>query len=344
MSAFANLKKNRTNALAGLQKQVQQSVDNQGGGGNKDPRKWRYAFDKTTKVGSATIRFLPFGGGERLPWVEWYAFNFKSAAGSYWNRSLKTVGKEDPVAEFNALQWARNQGRDQDDVKGRKRKIRYITNIVVLNDPANKDNNGKVFLWEFGPAIHEKIMKAMVPEYEDQAPVPVFDLWEGANFKLRSKEKNQYLNYDDSTFEAAGPLHQDENVMETVYNGMHDLVEFESNDNYETYDELEKRMIKVLGARYVAAVRGETFNAEAAAGAGASPFQKEDDGSQQAPAQQEKVKPQEPKLDDDPFAAQQDAGTNTASQAEDNKADDPFASQQQDAGAEDDPFANLNLS
>ena len=95
MSSFANLKNNRATALAGLQSQVQQSLANQGGSGPKDPRFWKFTSDKATKLGQATIRFLPWGDGTRLPWATWTQYNFKTAAGSYWERIRTDLGGDE---------------------------------------------------------------------------------------------------------------------------------------------------------------------------------------------------------------------------------------------------------
>jgi hypothetical protein len=330
--SFAALKKNKTGALAALQQKVQASAAGEGGGGNKDPRKFKLTYDKTSKIGSAVIRFLPFGGGDRLPWAEWIEFSFKGKGGNFWNRSLKAIGQDDPVAELNHLQWERNQGADQDEVRKRGRRLRYISNIVVVSDPAHPENNGKVFLFEYGPAIHKKIIAAMVPEYEDQSPIPVFDMWEGATFRLRTKDKSGFLNYDDSTFDPASLLHKDDAVLEKFFDGMHDITEFEAESNYKSYADLDKDMRKVLGGAYVAAILGESFNpaagAQQAAGGG-NPFPQKTEEQQQADT-----------TVDDPFAGAQQAAHTPAEEGA-----DPFAgvADQGAAATSDDPFADLGM-
>jgi hypothetical protein len=323
--SFANLKNNRANALQGIQTQVQQSLDNQNGGGAaKDPRFWKHTYDKKTQVGSAVIRFLPFGNGDRLPWAEWTQYNFQVAAGSYWNRIRKDIGGDDPMAELNKLAWARNQEGDQKGCKDRTIKKRFIANIVVLDDPAHPENNGKNFLYEYGPSIQDIIISAMAPKYADQAKVPVFDFWSGANFNLRSCEDKQFLSYKDSAFSPAGVLHDDEAVLEKVYNGMIDLAEFEKEEgNYKSYDELNVICIKILGARYVAGLRGEEFSPEQAASSGANPFAKE---------QQQQAQPAASAAN--PFAQQAQPAASAAN---------PFAQQAQPAASAADPFANLDL-
>ncbi len=342
--SFAELRKNKKNVLANLQKKA---AENAGGSGSpKDERFWKPTYDKNTKVGSATIRFLPWGQAEgELSWVEWIEFSFKGKGGNYWNRSLRSLGQDDPVAELNHLQWERNHGNDQDEVKKRGRRLRYVANIVVINDPAHPENNGKNFLWEFGPAIQKKIMAKMAPEYEDQMPMNPFDLDDGANFRVRTKDKSGYLNYDDSEFDSPSLLHENDGVLEKIYNGMFDLKEFVTEDKWKKYDELKDQMIKVLGAQYVAGITGEAYSPAQAAGAGGNPFE----AQQAQQAQQQQAGDVDPfananagqaKPDDvDPFANANAGQANAAGNEP-----DPFAGANTTAGAdEDDPFANMEL-
>ena len=356
MSAFANLKNNRGNALAALSKKVQAVANGEGGGGNRDERFWRHTYDKTTKKGSAVIRFLPFGmDADRLPWSEYIEFSFKGRGGNYWNRSLKTLDKDDPVAELNHLQWERNQGNDQDEVKKRGRSFRYIANIVVVDDPARPENNGKQFLYKYGKSIHDKIMGAWYPEYADKQGIPVFDLWDGANFRIRTKDKSGFLNYDDSEFDLPAPLHRDDTLLEKWYNGMHDLNEIDDAKNYKSWDDLNKEMRKVLGEAYCASILGEEFNPANAAASGGSPFPQQGGPAQQQGGQQKQG-------GGDPFASQnqQQGGDPFASSGQNQQqGGDPFASsggqpaQQQGnvdpfagasgGGDNNDPFADIDL-
>lgn len=339
--SFKNLRKNSGSALANLQQKIHDQQSS-GGGGSSDGRFWKMPYDKNTKKGTALIRFLPYGQTEgRLPWAEWFEFSFKNKGKNYWERSLRTIGEADPVAELNGQQWERNQGNDQDDVKKRGRRQRFVANIVVLEDKANPENQGKTFLFEYGPAIHKLVMAKMVPEHEDQTPCNVFDLWEGANFRIRTKDKSGYVNYDDSTFESPSALHSDDDVLEKIYNSMIALDEFEARDNYKTYAELEAKMLEVLGAHYVASIRGEPVQYETAGNTGtgagnqANPFAGQSSNSNTENSD---------KADggSDPFAG---IGGAEGGETKADGGSDPFAGMGGGAAADDgdDPFANLKL-
>ena len=54
-----------------------------------------------------------------------------------------------------------------------------------MSDSNNPQNEGKVFLFKYGKKIFEKLNDLMNPSFEDETPVNPFDLWTGANFKLK---------------------------------------------------------------------------------------------------------------------------------------------------------------
>lgn len=226
----------------------------------EDTRFWKPERDKAGNA-TATIRFLARTEGDELPWVKLFSHGFKGPTGRWYiENSLTTIGQPDPVGELNSKLWnsttddqspARKQARDQ------KRKLSYISNILVINDPKHPENNGKVFLFKFGKKIFDKIMDKARPTFEDQDPVNVFDYWEGANFKLRIKMVDRFPNYDASEFEAVAPLADtDEEILEVV-NQQYKLSEFTDPKNFKSYDELKKKLETVLNG---APVGGETAN------------------------------------------------------------------------------------
>ncbi|AGG58194.1 single-stranded DNA binding protein [Vibrio phage henriette 12B8] len=368
--AFDNLKKNAGSSLATLQQKVNESK-----GGAKDPRVWKIPYD-AEKNGTALIRLLPWGDNVRTPWVEWAEFSFQGKGGRYWNRSLKSIGKDDPVEALNQAQWtlARESGEDSDRgngkwkgpestaVKSRGSKMVYMCNIFILEDNMHPENVGQVKLFKYGGQIHKKIQNMLSPEYKDQSPVQVFDFWEGANLRIRAKGKqlgrDTVPTYEDSAFGTVEVLHNNTDVLRDIYDRMFDLTEFEADTAYKSYDDLHKDMCKAIGAREVARIMGEEFNPAAAEGAGHNPFPqtggdaqqndpfaKSTQNQQQAPQQQA----QQQAPSDDPFANVGGAQSNDPfAQAAQSGGNDPFAStgnqaqqqaepQQQQAN---DPFAS----
>ena len=211
-----------------------------------DERLWKPQMDKTGN-GYAVIRFLPAVKGEDLPWAKVWNHAFQGPTGQWYiENSLTTLGQKDPVSEMNSAYWNSGVESDKEIARKQKRKLQYFSNIFVVSDPKNPENEGKVFLYRYGKKIFDKCMEAMQPAFEDETPVNPFDFWEGANFKLKIRKVDGYWNYDKSEFEAPAPLFADDEQLEEVWEKQYALTEFTAPTNFKSYDELKKRLDTVL--------------------------------------------------------------------------------------------------
>lgn len=86
----------------------------------------------------------------------------------------------------------------------------------------------------------------MNPEFEDEEPLNPFDLWSGANFKLKIRKVEGYQNYDKSEFDAPSALLDDDDELESVWKKEYPLATFLERSNFKTYDEVKNRLNKVL--------------------------------------------------------------------------------------------------
>jgi len=237
----------------------------------QDDRKWKPTVDEQGN-GYAVIRFLPATEGQDLPWVRYWDHAFKGPTGQWYiERSLTTLGQNDPVGELNSRLWNSGIEEDKETARRQKRRLHYVTNIQVINDPANPANNGKVFIYEFGKKIFDKIMDMMQPEFPGEEPVNPFDFWTGADFELKIRNVAGYRNYDKSDFKTPAPLAgADETQLEAIYNTLYDLNEFvvpnypNAHDSnwFKSYDDLKAKLETVLG---LATGAGATLKNEALA-------------------------------------------------------------------------------
>ena len=212
----------------------------------KDDRFWRATQDQSGN-GYAVIRFLPPGESQDIPWVHLFNHAFKGPGGWYIENSRTTLGDKDPVSEMNTRLWNSGMESDKDIARERKRKLSYISNIYVVSDPSNPENEGKIFLYKYGKKIFDKINEAMNPEFEDEAAINPFDFWKGANFRLKVRKVAGYTNYDKSEFEQPSELLAgDDTELETLYNKQYDLSEFSDKSNFKSYDELKTKLDRVL--------------------------------------------------------------------------------------------------
>lgn len=201
-----------------------------------DDRYWQPTVD-TAGNGQAIIRFLPETDGEDTPYVKLFSHAFHHNK-SRWiiEKCPTTNGDQCPICADISPMW--NDESTKPVAMERKRRTAFITNILVINDPANAENNGKVFMYKIGVKIFEKIQEAIAPRFDGDVAFVPFDFWEGANFDLRIVKKDGYRNYDNSRFAPISELlGGDDNKLDVIWKQQHKLLpELETK----TFEELEK--------------------------------------------------------------------------------------------------------
>ena len=242
--SFSALKRQRTSSLERLTKEINK-LANKETSSNQDERFWQPEVDKVGN-GYAVIRFLPAPQNEELPWIRLWNHGFQGPGGWYIENSLTTLNQPDPVSEMNSKLWNSGNDKDKEIVRQRKRRLTYIANIYVVKDPAHPENEGKVFLYKFGKKIFDKINEKMNPQFEDETPMNPFDLWNGADFKLKIRKVEGYRNYDKSEFSESAPLSDDDDNMEAIWKGEYSLAELVAPDKFKSYADLKARLDKVL--------------------------------------------------------------------------------------------------
>ncbi len=226
-----------------------------------DERLWKPSLDKSCN-GYAVIRFLPAPESEDIPWAKVYSHAFQGPGGWYIENSLTTIGQKDPVSEHNRDLWNSGNEADKDTVRKQKRKLSYYSNIYVVKDSTNPENEGRVFLFKYGKKIHDKVLAAMQPEFEDETPINPFDFWEGADFKLKIRKLDGYWNYDKSEFDSVAPLLDDDDALEAIWKKQYSLAEFTSPTSFKSYEDLERRLNQVLRVQQRRVVADESYEDE----------------------------------------------------------------------------------
>ena len=253
--SFATMKKDRNKSLESLIKETEK-INSPSFGNGDDDRFWRTALDKSGN-GYAVIRFLPAPTGEDVPWVRTFNHGFQGPGGWYIENSLTTLGKKDPVSEYNTSLWNSGIEANKDIARKQKRRLTYISNVYIVKDPSNPENEGTVRLFKYGKKIFDKVNDMMNPSFEDETPVNPFDLWEGANFKMKIRKVDGFSNYDKSEFDNPAPLLEDDDKMEEVWKTQHSLQEFLAPDNFKSYNDLKVKLDKILGTATVPTVANE---------------------------------------------------------------------------------------
>jgi len=249
MSSFANLKRGRSD-LAKLTKAIEATSQPAEAGSKDDTRFWQPEVDKAGN-GMAVIRFLPApaaDGDDALPWVRVFSHGFQGPGGWFIDNCLTTVNEKCPVCEHNSTLWNSGIEANKDIARKQKRKLSYVANILVISDPSSPANEGQVKLFKFGKKIFDKITEAMNPEFADETPVNPFDMWEGANFKLKIRNVEGYRNYDKSEFASKSAIFEgDDEKLEQLWKSEFGLKEFSEKKQFKPYEQLKSRLDKVLG-------------------------------------------------------------------------------------------------
>ena len=260
--------KNKSSSLDKLKKAVEQSSAGNGGGKNVDERFWQPEVDAAGN-GYAVVRFLDtpaVDGEDGLPWVQIWSHGFQGPGGWYIENSLTTLGKTDPVSEYNTVLWNSGIEANKEIARKQKRKLTYIANVLVISDAKRPQNEGKVFLFKFGKKIFDKIKEQLEPQFADETPMNPFDFWKGADFKIKIRNVEGYRNYDKSEFAAPAALYNgDDAKIEQVWKSAHSLKDFLKPENFKSYDELKAKLDKVLGAGGVAGATAKRVDDEEAA-------------------------------------------------------------------------------
>ena len=241
--SFADLKRKSQSNFDFLQKELQKSTNANSSG---DDRLWKPALDASGN-GYAVVRFLPAPEGESLPWAKLYNHAFQGPGGWLIDNCPTTKGEQCPVCAANNKLWNSGVESDKEIARNRKRKLSYYSNIYVLKDSANPENEGKVFLYKYGKKIHDKIVSSMQPQFEDEEPINPFDLWSGADFRIKIQTIGGYWNYDKSDFAAPSTLGGfDDEKLEALWKSQHSLKEFTDPSAFKSYEKLEERLNLVL--------------------------------------------------------------------------------------------------
>lgn len=245
MASLAELRKNRS----ALMDKVNKSLDEKNKDYGDDDRFWKLKRNEAGN-GSAILRFLPPMDGDELPWVTVYSRGFKHPKTNRWyiNEDLSTIGQEDPVYHYLKPIYERNDENEKKSVSEMKRRTQYISNVLIIKDPANPENEGKVKLFKYGPKILSMITGKMKPELDDETPIFVYDIEEGANFRLKARIVAEQVNYDQSSFDNPTTLcGGDEEEMEKVIKQYIPLAEFTDPKKFKSYEQLKKELDRVLG-------------------------------------------------------------------------------------------------
>ena len=222
-----------------------------------DKRFWKLSKDETGR-GSAIIRLVT--DKNKLPYVRIFHYNSKKSIQQGDKKkdlwliadSPATINLPDPIQEhyFNL----KNDGNEK-AAEFFKRKVKYITNIIVVKDPANPENDGKVFLFEFGQKLLTKFTNWMQPSETElalgESPKELFNPLKGNDIKLSiCKLDSGFYDYGETSIMPTPTRLNNlpdteeglEKIKDILVNKTYDLTEFQKPEHFLSYDELKKKL------------------------------------------------------------------------------------------------------
>ncbi|BES53280.1 hypothetical protein [Aeromonas phage phiWae14] len=224
-------------------------------GFESDGAEWKLVQDKQGN-GAAVIRFLPAKGDDATTFVKLVNHGFQRNGKWYIENCSSTHGDYDSCP---ACQWIKEQNWDYNNEADKKamyasgvtRKVAFWANILVIKDPANPENEGKVFKFRFGKKIMDKI-QAEVDVNTDlgEEPCDVTCPFEGKNFTIKIKKVGGNNNYDDSAFGKVSQLPniEDEAYQAQLFEQMHDIMSLVAKDKFKSFEDLSTAFNRIMGA------------------------------------------------------------------------------------------------
>jgi len=223
--------------------------------------------------GAALIRFLPDSERRMIIQLNKIGTTITKNEKKRWlsEFSPSTIGLPCPFQEKWQELW--NAGIKENVIDANKnviqygartfgRALRYITNIKVLKDPANPENEGKIFLYEMSGAMNSKLEKALKPSENDMAlgktPKELFNPLRGNSFRLvAQKGANGQINYDASEVvaETTSIYASVEEAVNDIKNNTYKLSDLLKPEAFLSYDELVQKLKYVTFADQEAPVQ-----------------------------------------------------------------------------------------
>lgn len=253
------------------------------GGGNKFVDKTIWAPDKKSPQ-TYTFKFIPFvhnGNLNSFVTIDSHRItHFPDGKPSTFYgicaRTKDQLGIEKHKCKLCERGWGMYNTKEESNMKaseGWRPKQIWMSNILMISDPVNPDNNGKVFKYEFGISIFRMIQERWKPvgaalSDEDFVQYNPFDWRKSGNFKLvvnvtetfdaRTKKKITMPDYKQSQFtNKIVPISTDKNKVNEIMNKSYDLLKYIDEMNVITDERINTELGYILKISDFAVERDE---------------------------------------------------------------------------------------
>jgi len=191
---------------------------------NKKQGNGRKDILKTVPDNIYVVRVVPNAKDPAKTFTDYFIHGWKSPATGRYTQTIcpSTFGEDCPICQERFRLWNKGDEASKEESKLFARKERFYTNVYVVDDPENSDNNGTVKIYGYGRQIKKIIDEAIDGADKDEFGGRIIDFTdEGCNLRIRV-EKNSagFPNYDMSKFLSPSDIDAD---IDTVMEQAHDF-------------------------------------------------------------------------------------------------------------------------
>jgi len=186
------------------------------------------------------VRLVPLVTNPERTFFHYYSHIWKSISTNNIVSVLcpNTYGEKCPIDEYRSKVYASKNDLEIEKIRPIKRNENWLVNVLVIKDPTNPENQGKVKILRYGKQLAKIIDSAITGDDSDEFGAKVFDLSEsGCNLKIKvEKNEGGYATYVGSKFMSPSKVDGIDNIDE-VYNSANDL---DAIFDHKSYDDIKK--------------------------------------------------------------------------------------------------------
>ena len=186
------------------------------------------------------VRLIPLVTNPERTFFHYYSHIWKSISTNNIVSVLcpNTYGEKCPIDEYRSKIYSTKDDAQIEKIRPIKRNENWLVNVLVVKDPTNPENQGKVKILRYGKQLAKIIDAAITGDESDEFGAKVFDLSEnGCNLKIKvEKNEGGYASYTGSKFTSPSKI-DDLNDIDEAYTQANDL---DAIFDHKSYDEIKK--------------------------------------------------------------------------------------------------------
>lgn len=186
------------------------------------------------------VRLVPLVTNPERTFFHYYSHTWKSVSTNNIVSVLcpNSYGEKCPIDEYRSKVYSTKDDSQIEKIRPIKRNENWLVNVLVIKDPTNPENQGKVKILRYGKQLAKIIDSAITGDDSDEFGSKVFDLSEnGCNLKIKvEKNEGGYATYVGSKFMSPSKVDGIDDIDE-VYNLTNDL---DSIFDHKSYVDIKK--------------------------------------------------------------------------------------------------------